>query len=433
MKITVVGSGYVGLVSGICFAHIGHEVICVDKDQNKINRLKQDIIPIYEPGLENLLLEVKAAKKISFTTDLKEALLDSEVIFIAVGTPQDEDGSADLSYVFAVAKEIAQVAQNDKLIVTKSTVPVGTGNKIKKIVKEINPHLNFSIASNPEFLREGAAIDDFMNPDRVIIGAEDEMAKKIMAEIYQKFSHTKIIYCDIVTAELIKYASNSFLATKISFINEMADLCEEVGANVRDLAYGIGLDSRIGDKFLNPGPGFGGSCFPKDIMAIINIAKENNVDLSLINSVVTSNQKRKILMSQKIVKALNGEVKNKKITLLGLAFKGNTDDIRYSPAITIAIELAKIGANIVASDFQAIENSRVELKEFTNISFIYDIYEAIAQTDLIVIATEWKDYANLDLQKVKQITKCRKIVDLRNMLEAKKVREAGFEYFSIGG
>lgn len=433
MKITVVGSGYVGLVSGICFAHVGHEVICVDKDQNKINRLKQDIIPIYEPGLEKLLLEVKAAKNISFTTDLKEALLDSEVVFIAVGTPQGEDGSADLSYVFTVTKEIAQVAQNNKLIVTKSTVPVGTGNKIKKIVKEINPHLNFFVASNPEFLREGAAIDDFMNPDRVIIGVEDEIAKKIMAEIYQKFSHTKIIYCDIVTAELIKYASNSFLATKISFINEMADLCEEVGANVRDLAYGIGLDSRIGDKFLNPGPGFGGSCFPKDIMAIINIAKENNVDLSLINSVVTSNQKRKVLMSQKIVKALNGEVKNKKITLLGLAFKGNTDDIRYSPAITIAIELAKMGANIVASDFQAIENSREELKEFTNISFIYDIYEAITQTDLIVIATEWKDYANLDLQKIKQITKCRKIVDLRNMLEAKKVRDAGFEYFSIGG
>lgn len=432
MKITVVGSGYVGLVSGICFAKIGHEVICVDKDQSKIDRLKQGLIPIFEPGLKELLDESILAKKISFTTNLEEALIGSKAVFIAVGTPQGEDGSADMSYVFAVAKEIAEVAKDDKLIVTKSTVPVGTGNEIKKIVKEINSNLNFSIASNPEFLREGAAIDDFMNPDRIVIGVEDEGAKKIMAEIYQKFSHAKIIYCDIVTAELIKYASNSFLATKISFINEMADLCEAVGANVRDLSHAIGLDSRIGNKFLNPGPGFGGSCFPKDIMAIINIASENKVDLSLIDSVIVSNQKRKIKMSQKIAAALNNDVKNKKIALLGLAFKGNTDDIRYSPAITIAKELAKMGANILATDPEAIENSRLELKEFSNIGFATDAYDAIKNSDLIVIVTEWKDYAKLDLQRVTAITKCRKIVDLRNMLEAKAVRAAGFEYFSVG-
>lgn len=435
MKITVIGSGYVGLVSGICFAKIGHEVVCVDKDQGKIDRLRQDIIPIYEPGLKELLAEVLAAKRISFTTNLADALKDSKAVFIAVGTPQGEDGSADMSYVFAVAKEIAQSSQDYKLIVTKSTVPVGTGKKIRKIIKETNSDLKFSVASNPEFLREGAAIDDFMNPDRIVVGVEDEDSKKIMGEIYQKFSQSdskvKIVYCDITTAELIKYASNSFLATKISFINEMADLCEALGGNVKDLSYAMGLDSRIGEKFLNPGPGFGGSCFPKDIMAVLNIAKENKVNLSLIDSVVSSNQRRKIKMIEKIVNVL-GDLAGKKIALLGLAFKANTDDIRYSPAIVIAKELAKKGAKVAASDPEAIENSRQELAEFKNIEFFSDIYEAIKDADLIVIATEWKIYADLDLQKIKQLTKSRKIVDLRNMMDAKKVRDAGFEYFCIG-
>ncbi len=436
MKITVIGSGYVGLVSGICFAKIGHEVVCVDKDQSKIDRLRQDIVPIYEPGLKELLSEVLAAKRISFTTNLVDALKDSKAVFIAVGTPQGEDGSADMSYVFAVAKEIAQSSQGYKLIVTKSTVPVGTGKKIRKIIKETNSDLKFSVASNPEFLREGAAIDDFMNPDRIVVGVEDEDSKKIMSEIYQKFSQSdskvKIVYCDITTAELIKYASNSFLATKISFINEMADLCEALGGDVKDLSYAMGLDSRIGEKFLNPGPGFGGSCFPKDIMAVLNIAKENKVNLSLIDSVVSSNQRRKIRMVEKISNALGENVAGKKIALLGLAFKANTDDIRYSPAIVIAKELAKKGAKVMASDPEAIENSRKELLEFKNIEFFSDIYETIKDADLIVIATEWKIYADLDLQKIKQLTKSRKIVDLRNMMDAKKVRDAGFEYFCIG-
>lgn len=432
MKITVIGSGYVGLVSGICFAKIGHSVICVDKDQSKIDKLQQGIIPIFEPGLKELLAEVVAEKRISFTVNLEEALKESQAVFIAVGTPQGEDGSADMTYVFGVAKDIAQKSQDYKLVITKSTVPVGTGQKIKAIISEINPKLEFSVASNPEFLREGAAIDDFMNPDRIVVGAEDEKAQKIMAEIYQKFSNTKIVYCDITTAELIKYASNAFLATKIGFINEMADLCEAVNGDVKNLSYAIGLDSRIGEKFLNPGPGFGGSCFPKDIMAISNIAKENAVSLSLIDSVITSNQKRKIKMADKISAILNGEIKDKKIAILGLAFKANTDDIRYSPAIVIVKELAKKGANIFATDPEAIENSKVELEGFTNVKFSADIYEVVKDVDLIVIATEWKVYAELDLEKIKQLTKSRKILDLRNILDAKKVRDAGFEYSCIG-
>lgn len=429
MKITIIGSGYVGLVSGICFAKLGHEVICVDKDKSKISKLKSGAVPIFEPGLEDLLSEAVRAKKISFTTDLKEGLDVSSAVFIAVGTPQDEDGSADLSYVLGAAKEIAKLSNSYKLIITKSTVPAGTGEKIKKLVKKTNPKLQFSAASNPEFLREGAAIDDFMHPDRIVIGVEDEKSKKILSEIYAKFPAEKLITTDILTAELIKYASNSFLATKISFINEMADLCEIVGGDIKQLSYAMGLDSRIGGKFLNPGPGFGGSCFPKDIMAILNVAKENKVSLSLIDSVITSNKQRKIKMAHKISDALGGKIKGKKIALLGLAFKANTDDIRYSPAIVIAKELAKKGAKISATDPEAIENSRKELAEFKNISFTTDPYEAAKDADLIVIATEWKEYRDLDFSKIKT----KKIVDLRNLFDAKKMKEKGFEYFYVGG
>lgn len=433
MKITVIGSGYVGLVSGICFAKIGHEVVCIDKDESKIAKLKSGIIPIFEPGLSDLLLEAKQAQKISFSTNLKESLKRSEVVFIAVGTPQDEDGSADLSYVLSAVKEIAEFSDSYKLIITKSTVPAGTGEKIKKLVLQINPQLEFSIASNPEFLREGSAIDDFMNPDRIVIGASDEKSKKIMSEIYQKFPSEKIIFTDVSTAELIKYASNSFLATKISFINEMADLCEIVGGDIKQLAKAMGADSRIGEKFLNPGPGFGGSCFPKDIMAILNVAKEKNVDLSLISSVVTSNKKRQQKMFEKISAIFDDKVEGKKIALLGLAFKENTDDIRYSPAISIAKKLLKNGAKISAHDFEAIENSRRELKNFPEINFFEDVYEAIAEADLIVVATEWKNYLELNFERIKQLTKSRKIFDLRNLFDGKKMKEFGFEYFYIGG
>ncbi len=428
MKITVIGSGYVGLVSGICFAKIGHEVACIDKDVSKISKLNSGVVPIFEPGLKEVLDEVVAAKRISFSTDLKAALQNSQAVFIAVGTPQDEDGSADLSYVLEAAKEIAELSNSYKLIITKSTVPTGTGTKIKKLILATNPTLDFAVASNPEFLREGAALEDFLNPDRIIIGVEDEKSQKILAEIYAKFPAEKLVVSDIITAELIKYASNSFLAAKISFINEMADLCEIIGGDIKKLSKAIGLDSRIGEKFLNPGPGFGGSCFPKDIMAILNVAKENKVELSLIDSVITSNSRRKIKMSEKISAALGGEIKGKKIALLGLAFKANTDDIRYSPAIVIAAELAKKGAEIFATDPEAIENSKRELAEFKNIHFVYDVYEAASEADLIVIATEWKNYRELDFSKIS----CRKIVDLRNLFEAEKMAELGFEYSFIG-
>ena len=419
MKITVIGSGYVGLVSGVCFAKLGHEVICVDKDEKKISQLKSGVVPIFEPGLSDLLAEVK----ISFTTNLKDGLDGSAVVFIAVGTPQDEDGSADLSYVLAAAKEVAELSKSYKLIVTKSTVPAGTGAKIKALVKQVNPKLDFAVASNPEFLREGVAINDFMNPDRIVVGVEDEKSQKIFAEIYEKFAPEKLVATDIVTAELIKYAANSFLATKISFINEMADLCEAVGGNIKQLAHAVGLDSRIGEKFLNPGPGFGGSCFPKDILAILNVAKENSVELSLIDSVIASNQKRKIRMVEKIL-----AVPAKKIALLGLAFKGNTDDIRYSPAITIAKELAKKDIKIFAHDFAAIENAKRELAEFKNISFFEDLYEATSDADVIVIVTEWEEYRALDFSKIRT----KKIIDLRNLFDAKEMREKGFEYHCVG-
>ena len=429
MKITVIGSGYVGLVSGICFAKLGHEIACVDKDESKIAKLKSAIIPIFEPGLKELLDEVVAAKKISFSTSLKEALKGSQAIFIAVGTPQDEDGSADLSYVLAAAKEIAELSDSYKLIVTKSTVPAGTGTKIKALIKATNPALDFAVASNPEFLREGAAIDDFMNPDRIVIGVEDEKSRKIFSEIYAKFAPQKLIFTDITTSELIKYASNSFLATKIAFINEMADLCEGVGGNIKELAQAIGLDSRIGEKFLNPGPGFGGSCFPKDIAAILNFAKESDVNLPVIDSVTTSNKARKIKMAQRIIAALGGEILDKKIALLGLAFKANTDDIRYSPAIVIARELAKKGAKIMAHDFEAIENSKRELSEFKNIEFFSDVYQALEGSDLVVIATEWPQYRKLDLSKITT----KKIVDLRNLFDAQEMKDLGFEYSYVGG
>ena len=419
MKITVIGSGYVGLVSGVCFAKLGHEVICVDKDEKKISQLKSGVVPIFEPGLSELLAEVK----ISFTTNLKDGLDGSAVVFIAVGTPQDEDGSADLSCVLAAAKEVAELSKSYKLIVTKSTVPAGTGAKIKALIKRVNPLLDFAVASNPEFLREGVAINDFMNPDRIVVGVEDEKAQKIFAEIYEKFAPEKLVATDIITAELIKYAANSFLATKISFINEMADLCEAVGGNIKQLARAVGLDSRIGEKFLNPGPGFGGSCFPKDILAILNVAKENSVELSLIDSVIASNQKRKIRMVEKIL-----AVPAKKIALLGLAFKGNTDDIRYSPAITIAKELAKKDVKIFAHDFAAIENAKRELAEFKNISFFEDLYEATSEADVIVIVTEWEEYRALDFSKIKT----KKIIDLRNLFDAKEMREKGFEYYCVG-
>lgn len=431
MKIAVIGTGYVGLVSGVCFAKLGHDVVCVDSDESKIDRLLQGIIPIFEPNLKELLAEVAADKKIAFTTSLNAALQGAQAVFIAVGTPQGEDGSADLSYVIAAAQEIAKISTDYKLIITKSTVPVGTSAKLREVIAKANPQFDFATASNPEFLREGCAIDDFMHPDRIVVGADDEKSRKILSEIYEKFPPQKLVITDVITAEMIKYAANSFLATKISFINEMADLCEKTGADIKNLSSAIGLDSRIGAKFLNAGPGFGGSCFPKDIMAIVNIAKENDVKLSLIESVIASNKHRQQKMTDKILYEL-GDLKDKKIALLGLAFKANTDDIRYSPAVSIAKSLLIKNVKINAHDFAAIENSKKELAEFKNIAYFDDVYKAVQSVDLIVIATEWSGYKTLDFTKIKNLVKEAKIVDLRNILDEKTLKKQGYYYNYIG-
>lgn len=432
MKIVVIGTGYVGLVSSICFAKIGHDVIAVDKIANKIELLKKGEIPIYEPGLKEMLSEVVDKKKISFTTDLNEALIDAKAVFIAVGTPQDENGSADLSYVLEASKEIAKYSTSSKLIVTKSTVPAKTGQKIKELVKKINPNVEFFVASNPEFLREGSAVEDFMQPDRIVIGYDDQQAKKILEEIYNFFPSSKIFHTNIITSELIKYGSNSFLATKIAFINELADLCENIGGNIKDLSKAMGQDSRIGEKFLNPGPGFGGSCFPKDILALVNTANASNTDLSLIKTVVKSNNNRKNLMVKKILKILDGDFLNKKILWLGLAFKGNTDDIRYSPSIAIIKEIAPQIATIFAHDFEAKNNALIELDDYKNIEFIDDIYHEIAKCDLMVIATEWEQYRQINLAKIKELNPNLKILDLRNILDENEVKKFAFTYDFIG-
>ncbi|MFM7620650.1 MAG: UDP-glucose dehydrogenase family protein [Alphaproteobacteria bacterium] len=432
MKIAVIGTGYVGLVSAVCFAKIGHQVIGIDKIADKISKLQNNEIPIYEPGLKEVLQEVVLQKKISFTTDLALGIKDAKAIFIAVGTPQDEDGSADLSYVLQACEEIAKFSSESKLIVTKSTVPAKTGEKIKALLKKIRPDLEFLVASNPEFLREGCALDDFMNPDRIVIGCDDLQSKKILSEIYNFFPASKIFSTDVITAELIKYASNSFLATKIAFINEMANLCEGLGANISQLSTAMGQDSRIGEKFLNVGPGFGGSCFPKDILALINIANHNNSKLPIVETVVESNKNRIALMVKKIKRNLGNDLKNKKIALLGLAFKANTDDIRYSPAILIAKELLKENAIIFAHDYQAINNSQKELKDFKNISFNQDPLEIVKDCDLIIIATEWQEYLKLDFEKIKNLTSCRKILDLRNIFKANDLEKHGFSYDYIG-
>ena len=433
-KITIIGAGYVGLVSGLCFAKIGHNVICVDNDLKKIKQLKDGNIPIYEPGLKDVLDEATINNKIVFTDNLTDAVKKSQAIFIAVGTPHDKkNDSADLSFVFDVARQIAKNINSYKVIITKSTVPVGTNLKIFKIIKDTNPSANFSIASNPEFLREGHAIKDFLEPDRIVVGIEDDKAKNLMTEIYDYFNNKyPIIFTDINTAEMIKYAANSFLAVKICFINEIADLCEKVGANIKQLSSAIGLDSRIGNKFLNPGPGFGGSCFPKDILALNNIAKQNNLDLSLVNSVIISNQKRKIKMAEKIITTLNGNVSEKNIAVLGLAFKGNTDDVRYSPSLVIIKELVKKGAKIRAFDYQAINNAKKELGENSAITYFEDLYLAVKNSDLIVIATEWEEFRDLDLVKIKRLQRGNMIVDLRNMLDDKKVKKLGIDYVGIG-
>lgn len=432
MNICVIGTGYVGLVTGTCFADFGVNVSCVDKDVEKIEMLKRGEIPIFEPGLKELVDKNINEKRLTFTTDLSESIKKSLVIFIAVGTPPKDDGSADLSYIEEVARTIAKNLNGYKVIVTKSTVPVGTGSLIEGIIaKEQGGDHKFDVASNPEFLREGSAVEDFMRPNRVVIGARSEQAIAIMKDLYSPLYliETPFVVTDIETAELIKYASNAFLATKISFINEMANICERVGADIHMVSKGMGLDQRIGSKFLHPGPGYGGSCFPKDTMAITKIAKAHGYTFSIVEAVIDVNIRQRDLMVEKI-KGLTGELSGKQIGILGLAFKPNTDDIRESPAIDIVNRLISEGAIIKAYDPAGMENAKKSMPY--DIVYCNDAYEVAEKSDALVIMTEWNQFRKLDLAKVKKLLKSPKIIDLRNIYEPASMKKMGFEYVSVG-
>lgn len=432
MKITMIGSGYVGLVSGACFADFGHEVICVDSDASKIDRLNGGEIPIYEPGLDELVASNVKQNRLSFTTDLAPAVRGADAVFIAVGTPSRRgDGHADLSYVYAAAKTIAGALEGFTVVVNKSTVPVGTGDEVERIIREVNPKADFSVVSNPEFLREGAAIEDFKRPDRVVIGVEDPRARDVMEEIYRPLSLNAppLVFVGRRTSELTKYAANAFLATKITFINEIADLCEKVGADVQEVARGIGLDKRIGAKFLHAGPGYGGSCFPKDTLALIKTGQDEGSSLRIVETVVAVNDSRKRAMARKIILALGGSVRGKKIALLGLAFKPNTDDMRDAPSLAIVASLAGDGADVHAYDPESMEQARPLMPEVT---FHDDAYSALEGADAVAIVTEWDAFRALDLDRVKSLLKNPVLVDLRNVYRPAEARKRGFTYVSIG-
>ena len=432
MRIAVIGTGYVGLVSGACFSEFGVSVTCVDKDAEKIERLRDGDIPIYEPGLDGLVAGNSRAGRLTFTTDLRAAVAGAEAIFIAVGTPSRRgDGHADLSYVFGAAEEIAQALTGYAVVVTKSTVPVGTGRKVAAILQRCRPDVGFDVVSNPEFLREGSAIGDFMRPDRVVIGAETERAQEVMRAIYRPLYliETPIVFTSIETAELTKYAANSFLATKISFINEIAELCEKVGADVQDVAKGIGLDGRIGGKFLHAGPGYGGSCFPKDCLALVRTAQEAGAPVSLVEQVVAVNDDRKRRMAEKIIKACGGSVRGKRLAVLGLTFKPNTDDMREAPSLTIIPALQSAGAEIRAYDP---EGGPEAAKLLPDIVFAEDAYAAMDGADAVVLLTEWNEFRALDLERAKGLLKSPTLVDLRNVYKPADMAAAGFFYFSIG-
>ncbi len=434
MKIAMVGSGYVGLVSGACFADFGHDVVCIDKDETKIAALLDGVMPIYEPGLDTLVAGNVAAGRLSFTTDLATGIDGASAIFIAVGTPSRRgDGHADLTYVHAVAREVGEHLSGPAVIVTKSTVPVGTGDEVERIIGDSGTAHQFAVVSNPEFLREGAAIADFKRPDRIVIGAEDEFGREVMREVYRPLflNESPILFTSRRTSELIKYAANAFLATKITFINEMADLCEKVGANVQDVARGIGMDNRIGSKFLHAGPGYGGSCFPKDTLALLKTAEDYDSPTRIVEAVVKTNESRKRAMGRRVLNALGGpdEARGKKAALLGLTFKPNTDDMRDSPSIAIAQTLRDAGVNISAYDPEGMEQARPIMPEVTMCA---DPYEAITGADVVVIVTEWDAFRALDLGRVKELAKAPVLVDLRNIYSPEDVRGRGFEYESVG-
>lgn len=432
MRVTMVGTGYVGLVSGACFSEFGHEVVCVDKDPAKIERLKRGEIPIFEPGLDDLVARNVKEGRLSFTTDLAGAVPNSDAVFIAVGTPSRRgDGHADLTYVYAAAEEIASVLNGYTVIVNKSTVPVTTGDEVEKIIRSHAPDADFDVASNPEFLREGSAIEDFMRPDRVVVGAESERAREVMRALYRPLSLREVpmVLTSRVTAELIKYAANAFLATKISFINEMADLCEVTGANVQEVARGIGLDGRIGSKFLHAGPGYGGSCFPKDTLALLRTGEVFKTPMRIVQATVEVNDKRKQAMAERIIAACGGDVKGKAIGILGLTFKPNTDDMRDAPSLVVIPALQAAGADIRAFDPEGMEEAGKLLGE---VDFTKDAYEAIDGADALVILTEWNQFRALDLERVKSLLNTPLFIDLRNIYRPEDMREEGFTYYSIG-
>jgi len=428
----MIGAGYVGLVSGACFADFGHFVTCMDLDSDKIDALKRGELPIYEPGLDDLVTKNARDGRLVFSSDMEHSIKDADAIFIAVGTPSRRgDGHADLSFVYAAARDIAALTNGKAIIVTKSTVPVGTGDEIERIMRDMRPELDIAVVSNPEFLREGAAIGDFKRPDRIVVGATDENARRIMTEIYRPLylNEPPLLFTDRRTSELIKYAANAFLAVKITYINEIADLCEQVGANVQEVARGIGLDNRIGGKFLHPGPGYGGSCFPKDTQALGKTAHDAGVSLRIVETVVTVNDQRKRGMSRRIVQACGGDVRGKRIAILGLTFKPNTDDMRDAPSIALITALQDMGARITAYDPIGIAQAALHL---TGVELASDAYSCAKDAHALVIVTEWDAFRALDLGRIKELLKEPVIVDLRNIYRPGDIRAKGFRYTSVG-
>lgn len=439
MKLTVIGTGYVGLVSGTCFSEMGNKVTCVDIDQEKINKLHQGIIPIYEPGLEKMVLKNVEKQNLFFTTKLEEAIEEAEIVFIAVGTPMGEDGSADLQYVLAVAKEIGEKMNHRLIVVDKSTVPVGTADKVKATIQaeldKRNVKIEFDVVSNPEFLKEGDAINDFMKPDRVVIGAESDYAFEKMRQLYTPFtmSHERFIAMDVRSAEMTKYAANAMLATKISFMNEMANICERVGADVNNVRAGIGSDSRIGYSFIYPGAGYGGSCFPKDVKALKKIAEENGYEAQLIRSVEEVNNRQKFVVAEKIIKRFGEDLTGKTFGLWGLAFKPGTDDMREAPAIYVVKELVKRGAKVQAYDPKAMEEAEhFYLKNVENITYKNSKYEVLADAEALILLTEWKEFRSPDFSEIEKQLKTPVIFDGRNQYNSYSLEERGFEYYQIG-
>jgi UDPglucose 6-dehydrogenase len=430
MKLAVVGTGYVGLVSGACLAEIGHDVTCVDIDSVKIASLRQGTVAIFEPGLRGLVTRGLASNRLHFTTALREAAEDRDVVFIAVGTPPRADGSADLDQIMAVAEEMAPVLGDGTMVVVKSTVPVGTSESVAKRIRATRPELDVEIGSNPEFLRQGAAVADFMHPDRLVVGTKSHRGEEIMRHVYQPILHegTPTLFTKVETSELIKYAANSFLATKLAFINEMADLCEAVGADVEEVAKGMGLDDRISEKFLAAGPGFGGSCLPKDAQALLHTSIEHGVPTSVVGAAIEANHARRGTIAKRIDKAVGG-LEGKRVAVLGLTFKANTDDIRDSPSIDIIREIRRMHASVTAYDPEGMANAQALL---TEIEYANDTYDAVEGADAVVIITEWPEFATLDLDRLRELLRGKTIVDLRNLYDPREMAAAGFGYHSVG-